>query len=778
MHISILRLGGALLGCAALAAPPVQAQSAPKSIDLPAEPLGRALARFTRATGVIVVGDASLTRGRSSSAVRGDFGAQAALEQLLRGTGLRAVSDGRSGFVLSRVAAESTPLPAPQREAAQAEILVYGRLSRDTVQSIPQSVAVLDNRVIQLTGSDSVGDLLRFVPGATRDGSPLDAFGDTYLMRGFQTNQTVNGIAPSRLNQPRDTVSIDRVEVLKGPASVLYGQLQPGAVINIVTKQPKRTWQGEASVSYGRFDDWRGSIDLTGPITQDGDVRFRLTAAYDDADSFVDFWHRSHVFVAPVVAFDVGDATTVTIESLYTRNRMKGFFNGLPAEGTVLANPNGRLSRSLGLTDPTFDPSIRENTDISARVEHRFSDAISWRTALSWTHERIDEEGVFGLLGWEDDDKRKLTRAVLSSRTRGDNWTAHSDLGLRFDTGGIGHELVLGGDYTWMDRVNSSDVSLADSIDLYAPVYDLANRPETTPLPGFGSATDERSRTGGLFAQDRIALNRQLKLVAGVRWSHYRQRTDGGGGIDAINRQTQTAWTSQFGLLYAPVEAVSLFANRTSSFLPVQGTTASGSPLKPETGTQYEVGAKARLLDGRLSLNGALFHLERGNVAVSDRDSPSALIAIGKQVAKGFELSVDAQPIDGLSLYAGYAYTDAKTTEDTNEALLGKRIRNIPRHGIVLRGDYEVGAGAFKGLRVGGSGSYTGKRAADIDDSFELPGYWRFDAQAGYAVNDAIRLNASIENLFDKRYYSHAFSLFEVWPGAPRTWKVSVTTRF
>lgn len=674
----------------------------------------------------------------------------------------------------------ATSEPSSRQPEAGDEILVYGRVASDTVLTIPQSVAVLDRSLIKASGSETVGDALRFVPGVSRDGSVYDAFGDSYLIRGFPANQTINGISANALRQARDSIGIDRIEVLKGPASVLYGQLQPGAVVNIVTKQPDRAWAGEASLSYGRFDDWRGTVDLTGPLTAAGDIRFRLTGAYDDADSVIDFWHRKHLFVAPSLAFDLGEATTVTVESFYTRNKLDGFLNGLPAEGTVLANPNGRFPRSLGLAEPTFAPSIRENTDISARIEHRFSERATWRTALSWTHEKTDEEGVFGLLGWEDDAKRLLTRAVLTSFSKGDSWTAHSDLALDFETGPIAHALVLGGNYIWFNRRNRSDVGLAASLDVYDPMYELTQRPETFPIPSFGSTSDERSRTAGLFAQDRITLTDQIKLVAGVRWSRYRQRgenTQGGGDL-IVNRQTQTAWTSQLGLLYTPVDNVSLFANRTTSFLPVEGLTADGAPLDPETGTQYELGAKAVLLGGRLAFDAALFHLKRGDVAVSDRDDPSALIAIGEQVAKGFELAATARPVDGLSLHAGYAYTKARTTEDTNAALVGKRIRNVPRHSLVLRGDYALTAGPLAGLTVGGSATYTGGRAGDLEDSFELPSYWRLDAQASYALTDAVRLGAAVENLADKRYYTHAYSLFEVWPGAPRTWRLWVSTRF
>jgi iron complex outermembrane receptor protein len=494
--------------------------------------------------------------------------------------------------------------PEPQ----SAEIMVFGRLAKDSVMTIPQSVEIIDRRLIANSGSETVGDTLRFIPGASRDGSSLDAFGDTYLIRGFEANQTINGIASSTMRQGRDTIGIERVEVLKGPASVLYGQLKPGAVVNIVTKQPKRDPEAFAGLSFGRYDDWRATADLTGPLTKGGDLRFRVTAAYDDADSFVDYWHRRHLFVAPVVALDVDHATTVTIEGVYSYNRLRGFFNGLPADGTVRPNPNGRFARALSLTDPTFAPSIRKDSEITGRIEHRFSENIRWRTAISWMHEYHDEGTVFGLLGWSDDTRRSLMRAVLASVGSGDNWTAHTDLNYGFQTGPISHEVVVGGDYTWFDRATTGSTSLTTDLDLYAPVYERSSAPATVRIPSRNTTTDERTRTAGLFAQDRIGITAALKLVAGARWSDYRQTvvSTRGARAPALQRQQQTAWTTQIGLLYMPTPTLSLFANRTTSFLPVQGITAGGSPLKPETGRQYELGAKADLLDGRLSLNGAL----------------------------------------------------------------------------------------------------------------------------------------------------------------------------
>lgn len=676
----------------------------------------------------------------------------------------------------------ASPSVLAQQEATDAvtldQIFVYGRVTADTTFEIPQTVDVIDRTMIEETGSETVGDALRFVPGASRDGSTLDAFGDSYLIRGFAANQTVNGMTANPLRQARDSISIERIEVLKGPASVLYGQLQPGAVVNIVTKQPERIWGFEGALKYGRFDDQRATFDLTGPLAAGGAVRFRLTGAFDDSGSFVDFWNREHQFIAPTVAVDLGERTTLTLEAFHTRNRIEGFFNGLPAEGTVLPNANGPLHRSLTLTDPTFDPSVRTNTDVTARLEHQFSEKVRYRAAISWTREKNDEESVFGVLGWEE-FQRTLTRAVLDAHNHGEAWSAHNDLAWQTSTGAVTHELVVGGDYSRFHRHNVNDIGLTSSLDLYAPVYRFDRKPEIFPIPSFSSTSDESVHNLGLFAQDRIGLTEHLRVVAGVRWSTYRQDTASvsGEGDRGSFRQKQNAWTSQLGLLYTPREDVALFANRTTSFLPVSGLTASGAPLDPETGVQYEIGAKASFWSGRLVATGSLFRLERQDVAVSDRDNPSALAAIGEQRAEGVDVSARLV-MNGWAVQTGYAYTRAKTTEDTNTALVGMPIRNVPRHSFALHAGYHFDEGALGGLRIGGSSTYVGTRSGDIEGSFELPSYWRTDLYMDYEVTRRLTVGLRVDNVADKRGYTHAFSLFEVWPDAPRTTSFTVSYRY
>lgn len=665
------------------------------------------------------------------------------------------------------------------RDATVDEITVFGRAT-DTTFTIPQTVEVLGADLIEQTMSETVGDVLRFVPGAQRDGSPLDSFGDTVLIRGFEANQTLNGLYANNIQQARDSIGVERVEVLKGPASVLYGQMQPGAAVNIVTKQPKREFAGEASATYGSFDDTRLTLDLTGPLTAGGAVRYRLTGAYDDAGSFVDFWRRKHVYIAPVLAFDLGETTTVTVEGFYSRNHLDGFYNGVPAAGGVLPNPNGRFDRSLSLTDPTLPPSTRENTNVSVRLDHQFSDNLRWRTVLDWTNESRDEANVLGVFGW-DVGKQTLSRILLKGGGKGDIWTFHSNLAFDVATGGFDHALAVGGDYTKLNRSTPRQVFFLDSLDLFNPVYATTAAPPMTEYVAARRSITEKSSATGLFAQDRITLNDRLKVVAGARWTDFKESATTflpAAASTSTDSQSHSAWTTQLGLLYSPIDDVLVFVNRTTSFLPAYGTRLDGSTLDPETGEQYEIGVKAKVADGKATLGASIFHLTRGDLVVADRVNPGFQISIGEQVARGVELTIDYRPVEGTHLHAGYAYTDAETTKDTDPTLVGLPIRNVPKQSLVLYGDHSWAAGALSGLTLSGSATYTGKRSGEVNNTFQLPSYWRLDASISYTLTGSIDVGASVENIADETFYDYAYSEFEVWPGAPRTWKVFVRSRF
>lgn len=697
---------------------------------------------------------------------------------IFRGGAIALAAYGQAGLAQST---ETAPPPV----AGEDEIIVYGRAISTTTLDIPQTVNVLSENLIAETASDRVGDALRFVPGASRDGSDLDAFGDQYMVRGFGVSQTVNGVAVAGLNHARDTANIDRIEVLKGPASVLYGQMQPGAVVNIVTKQPTADFQAGFGVSAGRYNNYRGEADLSGPLNADGSIAARITGAYENTDSFVDFWNKEHVFVAPVIAFKPGPATKITLEGLWSQDRWSAFYNGLPAEGTVLPNPNGPIARNRHIADPSLDGTLRRSTDLTTRIEHDFTPDISNRLVLSWTTGRQKYEEIFGVLGWEEDpdaseadNRRTLTRALLVTSSHANVYGIHNDLNINFALGGMEHQLSIGADYEYSVFKSSDLAGLVPSIDLYNPVYSTTEKPEI-----FFTVYDNHSRqtfdSWGIFVQDRIKLSDAFQVVGGLRYAEISQElrfTETGFPTD-VTRQSDTAWTTTLGLLFNPTPSISLFASRATSFLPVSGTVFGGKPLDPERGTQYEAGVKANLAGGMATATVAAFHITRANVAVDDRDNPGFLLSIGEQRAKGVEASINARPAPGLTLYAGYAYTDNAVTKDT-EGRTGNPLRNVPKNTFSFHGNYEVQQGPIAGFSVGGSLTYVGKRAGDIGNNFTLPGYTRVDGRIGYSINDHLELYANVDNLTNEDYFSHALGFFEVFRAPRRTWKIGVTGKF
>lgn len=654
-------------------------------------------------------------------------------------------------------------------------IIVYGRMQGEAALDVPQTVDVLGERLLRAVLAESIGDVLRLSPGASRDGSELDAFGDSYLMRGFSTTQTVNGVGTAFLNQPRDAVNVERLEILKGPASVLYGQANPGAIINVVTKQPKDAFAAEAALEIGSYDAIRATADVTGPLTQA--VRARITAAYDRRDSFLEVWDRDHQFLSPVVAIELAPRTILTLEGFYSRTHWSAFYNGVPAEGTVLANPNGPLARERQYTDPAFDGVTRSASEFTARIEHEFSDTLAWRAAASWSQGRNKGEELFGLLGWEDADQRLLMRALMDGRSRQTSYALTNDIRAQYTTGGIEHKLLVGADYRRSELEMTRRIGLIESLDLYAPNFQASAKPPIlVPLDDLSDVTNRKSDAYGVFIQDRFELTERLRLVVGARYSKLDERLDvvtASGASDQF-KQSPSKWTTQLGVVYAPIQTVSLFANRTTSFVPTEGTSVGGAPLKPETGVQYEAGVKTDLWHDRLTMTAAIYQLTRANVSVGDPANPSFQISVGEQRVRGLELLAQATPAPKLRVYAAYAYTDSETTEDTNTALVGKRLRNVPRHTLAFDGAYQ----ASERLEIGATANYVGERSGDLEETFELPSYWRVDLRAAFQATDNLKIVAAVQNVFDDDIYSHAFSLYEVFPAAPRTFKLSVTTAF
>lgn len=632
-----------------------------------------------------------------------------------------------------------------------APITVYGRQKDDTVEAIPQSVNVYTQEDFDNTSANAVGDILRLTPNATKAvGSSLDMFADDYLIRGFDAEQSTNGLGFRQTDHPTDLANVERIEVLKGPASVLYGQMEPGGTVNVVTKQPLAYNYADASVEYGSHDYKRATLDVTGPINDK--VRARLNLAYQDSESHVDFWEYNRFFVAPNVTMDLTDTTNLTVEGSYSQNEWTAIPGGAPIEGSIVDNPNGEYGKSF---NTAFKDSVTERDShyVNARLTQAVTDTIDARLSYSFTRNDADfvEYAPFGL----GDDFRTLDRIIFASD--GSYKKDHDvilDLTGELATGPLTHKFTAGVNYRKSDVFRPTQLFHTAPIDLFDPQYSPAVLNEADQFRDRTTHQDDESLAG--FLQDRITVAQRWHLLAGLRYTDSEQSQKNVDHLDGDSvdeaELNETNWSTQAGLVFDLTDSTSLFASRTDSFVPQQGTTSGLKPLKAEEGTQYEAGI--RIAFGDLKVDAAGFVIDKENMAIDDPLDDDFEVAQGEARSKGGELSVKGYVTPDWFVNAAYGYTDTEVKNSDDPELEGKRFVNVPLHTAALQSRYHIRA--VPGLSVGGTVTYVGERPGDDENSFTLPSYTRVDLATYYAVTDAVQVDLLVDNVLDEEIHSPA----------------------
>ena len=731
---ALLLLG--LLTPLSLIQPALAQTQAPQTINLPAQPLDQAVIDLARQTGLAIGGDASLLDGKQAPALSGDYTPEQALRALLAGSGVTAVRVD-SGYRLEAAPDEGNTLEA---------VSVYGRQKNDTVEAIPQSVSVYNRENFALAQADTVGDVVRLTPSANRAGSGRDMFADDFLIRSFNAEESVNGLGFRQTDHPTDLANVERLEILKGPASVLYGQMEPGGTINVVTKQPLDYYQAEMGAEYGSYDYHRTTLDVTGPLNDR--VRARLNLAHQDSNASMDYWGYERLFVAPNVTVDLTDTTNLTVEGSYSANEWTALPGGAPAEGAIEPNPNSDYSDDFNTAwkDATTE---RDSLYLNTRLTQAITDTIDARLSYAYTRndQTFQEYAPFGLGA----DFRTLDRIIFASDdARQTDHEVILDLSGEATLAGMTHRFIAGVNYRESDSTRPTQVFLVDPIDLYEPVYgpmDLGTKARDR-----GFTQTDRILAG--FIQDRITLAKKWTLLAGLRYTDAEQSqktTDFMAG-DAVTRAElgETAWTTQLGLVYDLSDSTSLYTSRNEAFVPQQGTTSGRQPLDAEESVQYEAGV--RVTADRLNINAAGFIIEKDNMAISDPLNAGFEVAQGRARSQGAELTVDGYATSNLYLSAGYGYTDTEVLRTDDETLEGNRFVNVPLHTAALQSRYYLNA--VTGLSLGGTVAYVDERPANADNSVTLPAYTRVDLGAYYAVTDALQLDLLLNNVTDEEIFS------------------------
>ncbi|MFQ4146086.1 TonB-dependent siderophore receptor [Chlorogloeopsis sp. ULAP02] len=638
------------------------------------------------------------------------------------------------------------------------------------LRDIPQSIQIVPQQVIEDQNVIYLQDALRNATGVVPSTAP-DFSTNFFNIRGFSSTDFSGNILRNGLRDPRatigfETTNVEQVEVLRGPASVLFGQGNPGGTINIITKQPLREPFYAIDATIGSFDFYRGAIDLSGPLNDSKTLLYRLNTSYRYSESFVDLVEARNFLIAPVVSLALGENTRLTFEGEYI-DTSRTFSFGLPAVGTVLPNPNGRISRSLGINE---GPSESQNIRVGYVLEHEFSENWSVRNAFRAGFWQVDDEYTFPsqLLP----DNRTLERQLAEDLRTNNNYIFTTDLVGRFSTGSIEHQLLLGFDLSRIDETLRFGQSDPLPFDLFNPKYGQFFG-SITRLEDIATRTDVLS----IYVQDQITLIENLKLLLGGRFDLFRQ-TDQNFLADTRAEQSGDAFSPRVGIVYQPIEPISLYASYTRSFTPTIGTAFDGSTFQPERGTQYEIGVKADFND-KLSATLALYDLTRTNVTTDDTRAgipPGFSIQTGKQRSQGVELTVQGEILPGWNIIAGYAYTNARLTKD-NTFEEGNFLSNAPENAFNLWTTYEIQQGYLRGLGLGLGFFFVGERQADLANSFQLPSYFRTDAAIFYRRNQ-FRAALNFRNLFDVDYFESAFGSLRVYPGEPFTVQGTISWQF
>jgi iron complex outermembrane recepter protein len=699
----------------------------------------------------------------------------------------------------------TTQTPTPE-ENEPIELTVVGDEFRPTYQvpnssvgtrtdtpliDVPQAIQVIPQEVIKDQGTRSLGEVLKNTSSANSGRTSSQAPALTPVIRGFESRNLLrNGLRDDSLRFSSEISNVERVEILKGPASVLFGQGDLGGVVNLVTKQPLDTPYYGFEYQIGQFGLHRPTIDFSGPLDKDG-TAYRLNAAYQTAESFKKFENSESFFIAPVFRLIGNENTTLTANLEYLKYRSFETAPDLPASGTVISNPNGRVSRDANLGEPSLSRSESFVTRLGYQLDHRLSANWSVKSELATAFlDSPESTGVTPISnsGRSDGlnrDGRTVRRFLVENPSSVTSLNFNNSLLGKVKTGSIEHSLLFGVEVSRTQAEDKLDFRQLTPIDIFNPVYQPGRvSPFTIPFAN----TNTRTNSVGIYVQDQISLSKNIILVLGGRWDFADQIYEDLLSSEESFERSDSVFSPRVGIVIKPSDNLSFYASYSKSFTPVAGRTRIlvnqdtgetiiGAPFEPERGTQYEIGLKANLLGDRITTTLAFYNLERTNVAAQGLSEPLSQIQIGKQRSQGIELDVAGEILPGWNLTASYAYTDTEIVDDNRPEFQGKQLQNVPRNAFGLWSSYELQSGSLKGLGFG-LGIFTqGERQGDLRNTFTLPSFWRTDASIFYR-RDQFRAAINIQNLFDENYFEGARDIVRVVPGAPLTVTGSISIEF
>lgn len=641
-----------------------------------------------------------------------------------------------------------------------------------------QSVSVITREQLDQKQAITLADALDGVAGVVA--APLGRRGwDDYIIRGQTvSDQTfIDGLRQGQgIFVAAELSGLDQVQVLKGPASVNFGLVLPGGMVNLVTKRPQATDFNRASFTYGSQNLREFSFDtnMTGDNGAKGALRLNgKISEQDDATDDVYFKNR---WISPSYNFDLGENTELSVIGSYQyREYMRQ--QGLPVIGSLLANPNGALPRELFIGEPSHGAYEAEVYRAGYNLKHDFGSDLIFKQAFAVQKTGMVGPAVFFSKWTQTDISKPGAYTTLARQARYqdvDNLSFSVDNSLQktLQLAGMQHELTVGIDAMRDKNDYLNNRCTVGNLDLYDPQYG-----QTVSCPAAVTNHDINYLSYvGLYLKDRSHIID--KLIVSLAGRHDWSRTESRDQVKNVEtKRSEQAFSGNAALLYNLNDVLAPYASYATSFFPVVGTSFSGDSFKPETGKQLEVGFKVQSPDKRMQGSVSWFDLKRQNVTAADPVNSGFNVQTGEQLTRGVEMEFAAVLLDALNVLASYTYTpDAKITSDTTAANLGKRLNNVPEQAYSLSARYSFPQGSLQGWYVGaGLRGETEKQGYSFD--YTIPGYTVFDAELGYNAG-LWGLSVAARNLFDKDYYAGALNQYMITMGNQRQVNLNLKLNF
>lgn len=620
----------------------------------------------------------------------------------------------------------------------------------------PQSISVVTREQMDQQNAQTLNAAVRYTSGVTPEtrGGIATRY-DQLKIRGFDADTYWNGlklINNGWYSVPQiDTYLMDRIEVLKGPVSVLYGQAAAGGLLDEESKMPTVRPLHEVGVEFGNYGHVQGKFDLSGPIAGDDRYLFRLTGIGRKEDGQVNMTKNERVAIAPSFTWRPDNKTSLTLFGLYQHDPRSTSYGSVPPQGSVLFNPNGKLPSDFYDGDPNFESFNRVQESIGYKFERRLNNAWAFRSNARFLHLAQDYKSVYASM--LEPDLRTLDRGTAASVDNLNTIAVDNQLEGNFSTGPIDHTLLVGFDYQHYASNFDAGFGVAPPLDMFSPDYNQT----ITPPDRYKQVLSGTQY--GVYAQDQARFGNAILTLGGREdWasSHTLNETFG-----TYSKQFDRAFTGRAGFTYVFNSGIAPYVSYTESFTPQAGTDINGNPFDPERGHQYEVGIKFQPKGFDALFTAALFSLTRENLLTVDAANPAFQSQSGEARSRGLELEAKVSLTDSLNVAASYTYLNTVYTKD-NGGLEGKHLPAVPQNQGSLWAYYTFNRGPFAGLSLGAGGRYTGT-TYNTENTFKVQSFFLVDATLRYDLGRAAsqlkgaELYVNAQNLFNKEYVASCY---------------------